>query len=104
MNSILIHEGEAKAIIEQLAYLGKQHALAGLATRIQERLDEGATQQAGALREAAGSLHGEDGKIEIDGNAPISPSELGSYVNAWVWVPWECIPKALRPSEFQEDE
>jgi hypothetical protein len=28
----------------------------------------------------------EEGKIEIDSDAKVSPSEAGAYVQAWVWA------------------
>jgi len=40
--------------------------------------------------EAARYIHGEDGSVEIDDNAPVSRArsnpENGAYVQAWVWV------------------
>jgi hypothetical protein len=30
--------------------------------------------------------YGEDGSIEFDEDAVVSPSEEGAYVQAWVWV------------------
>ena len=41
-----------------------------------------------AVIEMARSLYeGTDGDIEVDDDASISPSEGGTWVQAWVWVP-----------------
>lgn len=32
-------------------------------------------------------LHSEEGTLEVDDNAQVSPGDGGAYVQAWVWVP-----------------
>jgi hypothetical protein len=40
------------------------------------------------FRAQAKELYGEEGQIEVDGNARVSGGNNdGAYVEAWVWVP-----------------
>lgn len=42
--------------------------------------------------EAASLLFAEEGRIEIDDHAMVSPGDdPGAYVQAWVWVPIEAV-------------
>lgn len=37
--------------------------------------------------DAAIEIHGDDGNVEIDGDAAVSRADDGFWVQAWVWVP-----------------
>jgi hypothetical protein len=42
------------------------------------------------FRTRAKELYNEEGQIEVDGSAQVSPgNDGGAYVEAWVWVPFE---------------
>jgi hypothetical protein len=59
--------------------------------KIDERSPEG--KRRAALREMADEQHGEEGGIEIDGDAATSEGDdNGSYVAAWLWVDFAETP------------
>ena len=48
-------------------------------------------------RDAARSIWGQDGQLEIDDDAPVSKGEDdGAYVQAWVWVSDDEVAAELR--------
>lgn len=71
---------------EELETINNTPALAKLATRAKEAIDEQAG--AGDKIQLAQAMYADDSEnsIEIDADAAVSPNDDGTWVQAWVWV------------------
>jgi hypothetical protein len=71
---------------EELKAINNTPALAGLATRAKEAIDD--QKKAGDKIQLAQAIYADDSEnsVEVDPDAAVSINNDGTWVQAWVWV------------------
>ncbi|PZR92023.1 MAG: hypothetical protein DI537_14450 [Stutzerimonas stutzeri] len=83
---INLDKDQLELVKATLSVMPQTHPVtAGIIRKIDETIADAA--EPGGWADKARELYGEDGKVEIDGDAVVSTGEdPGAYVMAWVWV------------------